>query len=1072
MNKIITLFISIFLITNAFSQSKFDEMNKQYDNYRKTAEIDSALVIAKKMNKWAFEIEKDTSLHYAVSLRYIGRCYNLLNLNDSAFYYYQLSLKILRNQNRKTHLEYASCLNRLGILNAKLGNYVAAEPLFKEALEIRKKALGVEHADYALSLNNFGIFYYSMGNYVAAEPLFIEALEIRKKSLGVEHPDYASSLNNVGNLYIRKGDYRAAEPFFIEALEIKKKVFGVEHPDYALSLNNLGLLYSDMGNFEAAEPLLKESLEIRKKAIGVEPLDYATGLHSLGGLYQAMGNHAAAESLYKEAIEITKRSLGVDHSGNVIPVNNLGNLYAEMGNYPAAGHFYKEALEIIKKAFGVEHPYYLSILNNMGLLYHYTGNYPAAEPLYKKVLEIRKKTLGVEHPDYASNLNNLGLLYSDMGNFVAAEPLLKESLEIRKKVFGVEHPDYALGLSNLGILYKRMGNYASAEPLCKEALGIIIKKFNSSHPLHLEYSNSLADLYSRTNRFKEAYKIYQRNVEINKKNIADNFEWLTDIEKEAYWEKESAFYDNLSLFSSRSHQVIPEAVALNYNVALFTKNKLLETKISKESYYNDINNLREELRYRRKLLIKMESDGSDNKEKINELRHQADSLDKLLTMSWPAYAEQKRNLSITWDQVKENLAKGEAAIEFVRFRVHEDSVYQYQALIIRKDKEWPSLVPLCTEDDLKNIPPKSGFSAYYPLVWKPLEKQIKDIITIYYAPSGELYNVPFHALYKQKGNGDENIPAKVSKRGVILQEEQTISEEVANYLLDQYSLHQLTSTRYLAMNLKKKEKAPLNKSLALIGGIDYNALPGDAIKSNKKKGKNYAASSSSDASGKLDYLEGTQDEIDAIEKSTVSDTWEVISFEGSRATEENVIKQEDKEAKGVLHIATHGYAFEQGDADSTVNKNSLHYNYRFSENPMVRSGLILAGGNWAWTGSDTLSKLGAEQNGILTALEVSQLKLRKTKLVVLSACETGLGKIEGSEGTFGLKRGFKLAGVEQMIVSLWSVPDKETVELMTLFYEDLSKSLNPVISFEKAQKEMRNKYPLRPDLWAGFVLVR
>ena len=139
---------------------------------------------------------------------------------------------------------------------------------------------------------------------------------------------------------------------------------------------------------------------------------------------------------------------------------------------------------------------------------------------------------------------------------------------------------------------------------------------------------------------------------------------------------------------------------------------------------------------------------------------------------------------------------------------------------------------------------------------------------------------------------------------------------------------------------------------------------------------------------------------------------------------------------------------------------------------MVRSGLILAGGNWAWTDNDTLSKLGAEQNGILTALEVSQLNLKKTKLVVLSACETGLGKIEGSEGTFGLKRGFKLAGVEQMIVSLWSVPDKETMELMTLFYTDLTKTLNPIISFEKAQKEMRNKYPTEPEKWAGFVLVR
>ncbi len=111
-----------------------------------------------------------------------------------------------------------------------------------------------------------------------------------------------------------------------------------------------------------------------------------------------------------------------------------------------------------------------------------------------------------------------------------------------------------------------------------------------------------------------------------------------------------------------------------------------------------------------------------------------------------------------------------------------------------------------------------------------------------------------------------------------------------------------------------------------------------------------------------------------------------------------------------------------------------------------------AGGNWAWRGSDTLSKLGAKQNGILTALEVSHLNLKKTKVVVLSACETGLGKTEGSEGTFGLKRSFKLAGVEQMIVSLWSVPYKETMELMTLFYSDLTKTLNPVLSFKKSPK--------------------
>jgi CHAT domain-containing protein len=222
----------------------------------------------------------------------------------------------------------------------------------------------------------------------------------------------------------------------------------------------------------------------------------------------------------------------------------------------------------------------------------------------------------------------------------------------------------------------------------------------------------------------------------------------------------------------------------------------------------------------------------------------------------------------------------------------------------------------------------------------------------------------------------------------------------------------------------------------------------------------------------LDYLEGTKTEIEQIVTTISPYNWQSQLMEYNEATKENFIQMINKDTKSILHIATHGYAFTEYDInDTTINKKSLKYNYKYSANPMVRSGLILAGGNWAWRGSDTLKKLGIG-NGILTALEVSRLNLKKTKLVVLSACETGLGKIEGSEGTFGLKRGFKLAGVEQMIVSLWSVPDKETMELMTLFYSDLTKSLNPIASFEKAQKEMRNKYPTEPEKWAGFVLVR
>ena len=158
-----------------------------------------------------------------------------------------------------------------------------------------------------------------------------------------------------------------------------------------------------------------------------------------------------------------------------------------------------------------------------------------------------------------------------------------------------------------------------------------------------------------------------KNFKTKSIEIADNFQWLTDDQKEAYWKKESRFYDRLAWFSNEAFGKVPEAVGLNYNAVLITKSKMLEGKISSENYYREVDEIREELAYRRRLIFKMESDGSTEKDKLEKLHKEADSLDKRLILSWPDYAQQKKNLSITWDQVQQNLEKGEAAIEFVRF---------------------------------------------------------------------------------------------------------------------------------------------------------------------------------------------------------------------------------------------------------------------------------------------------------------------------------------------------------------------------------------------------------------------
>ena len=1250
MKKVLFLLLLLFAYSqNGYGQSGvYEELKVAYDQFRKERKNDSSLTVAKKMNAWALQFETDSSLRYAVSLRYVGASFGSLSRNDSALYYWNKSLEVLEKQQRAESLDAASCQNNLGSFYFGKGDYETAEPYYKKALEIRKKALGEEHVDYAFSLNSLGLLYSGKGDYKTAEPYYKQALEIRKKVLGEEHPDYASSLynlgllysnksdyktaepyykkvleirkklygeehlnyasslneigglygrmgdyksaelyyqqaleirkkalgeehpiyatslynlgllyssngdyqtaepyqikaleirkkvlreedpnyvsslndlgslyrkmgdyksaelyyqqalvirkktvgeehadyasslGNLGNLYSTMGDYKLAEPYYKRALEIRKKVLGEEHPDYALSLNNLGNLYSKTGNYKAAEPNYQQALEIQKKALGEDDPDYASSLNNTGLLEREMGDYKAAERYFQQALEIRKNVLGEEHPDYAISLGNLGVLHSNMGDYKVAATYYKQALEIKMKVFGDEHPEYASSLGNLGIVYSEMGDYKAAEPYYTQTVQIKKKALGEEHPGYASSLGNLGNLYSTMGDYKLAEPYYKQALEIRKKVLGEEHPDYALSLKNFGQLYYDINDFISAEPYFKLSAEIYKNALGEEHPVYLGALTSYAYVLQRINREPEAYAILQQNFSKLAKQTADNFEWLTDNQKEAYWKKESSFYEDLSEFANEVVQKVPEAVGLNFNASLLAKSKLLEVKIlsndqlsQEEKIDLESQELREELGYRRRLLAKVESDGSIEKEKLDKLKFEVDSLDKRLSLSWPEYAQQKKNLLITWDQVQQSLEEGEAAIEFERFKNKSDSLIYYNALVLKKGDIQPRLIQLCAERDLQAVNPEKGYSAYYGLVWQPMENALEGIKTIYYAPTGELYNVPFHAIYAPKGTGDEIVPEKLNNKRVVIYPEYAKTEQDAAYLMDRYTLHQLTSTRYLALGLKQKATEPVGTNLAMVGAVNYDYLPERVTApANNNKGETQNLSSNY-AYGKLDYLEGTKTEVDVINQQVSTASWQTTILEGNDATEEKITKMEGKESKEILHLATHGFAFPAYDfQDTTISQNSLKYSYRYSTNPMVRSGLILAGGNWAWTGSDSLTKVGAEQNGILTALEVSQLNLKKTKLVVLSACETGLGKIEGNEGTFGLKRGFKLAGVEQMIVSLWTIPDQETQELMSLFYSDLTQTKSPTLSFQNAQQAMKGKHPTSPFLWAGFVLVR
>ena len=1110
--------ILIFLAFSLFCSSQeldYDTLKISYDQYRSKKLNDSALIVARKMNHIALKKESDTSLRYAISLGYIGELYLNKKRPDSALPIFKQCLQILESQNRTLHEEYIRTLFYTGLSNVRLEDYKSAESFFKtylvtskifygeknikyiealeniallykimgqnklalknntEALELIKIVVGEKSKNYIDILDEIGVIYNSMNDYILLEENYIKSIELKQKVLGDRDEDYLEAIFRLANLYFDLEKFNVAEKLYKDLLTKRKEISGENHAEYARILNNLGLLYLNSGDYQSAILYLTQTINIYKDKFGENSDEYSFPLTNLGILYFEIGDYKSAEESLRKVVTITRTILGQNSLKYANALNNFGIYFREMGDYLSAENLFKEGLRIHMEKNDTSSIEYAQLLHNYGNLYKEIGDYNSSISYLKNSIEIIQNYSREKNSELASTLEDYGAALMLNRNHDSAELVLLSAKEIMKNSLGENNYEYALILNKIGELYSLKKQYELAELNFNKSLSILRNIFGESHPAVITVHENIAHLLLKTSRIQDAFEVVQNNFRLKSKKITDNFEWLSDSQKEVYWKKEMSFYEKLAWVTDQSYQNVSEVIGLNYNAALLTKSKLLETKISRESYFREIEDLREDLTKRRRLLAKFESEGDTDLVRFKKLNIEADSLDRLLTLSWPEYAKQKKNLSITWEQVQQNLDSNEAAIEFVRFKSEYDSFYYYNALVLKKGDKNPALIKLCKENDLLSINPERGYSAYYPLVWGPMETTLRDIKTIYYAPTGVLYNIPFHVIYAPKKGGDEIVESKTDIYGIEIVPEHVSTEKDAEYLMDRYILHQLTSTRYLALGLKQKAKDPISKTIAMFGGINYDYIPGytqPIINSTKQIKDNR---SSKAESSRLDYLEGTKEEVQIINQLVSGANWQTTIFENNDATEENIIKLEGKDAKGVLHLATHGFAFpENRFKDTSMKQISLRYSYRYSSNPMVRSGLILSGGNWAWTGSDTLTKIGAEQNGILTSLEVSQLNLKKTKLVVLSACETGLGKIEGSEGTFGLKRGFKLAGVEEIIVSLWPIPDKETMELMTLFYNDLSKSLNPVSSFQKAQSEMRKRYPSIPLFWACFVLVR
>jgi CHAT domain-containing protein/Tfp pilus assembly protein PilF len=806
----------------------------------------------------------------------------------------------------------------------------------------------------------------------------------------------------------------------------------------------------EAGKFNEAIPIAKESLELSEETLGPNHHDTANALSTLAQLYYSVDDYAEAEPLFQRALKVYEKALGLDHADTGTAFNDLAVLYRSMGDYAKAKPLYHRALEIYEKVLGSDHADTATVRNNLAALDRSMGDYVEAESLYQRALKIREKT--PNHPDTATTLNNLAELYYSLGDYTKAEPLFRRALKIDETALAPNHPDTAMTINNLAALYNSLGDYAKAERLYQRAFKIYEKALGSDHPYTATVLNNLGLLKIDLGETKDAIPLVRRAHEAEEKYLFNILSFTSEEQRLAF-QKTTRPYTLFATLSCAAE--LAETVLRQKGVVL---DSLLEDRLiaeaSADPKQRDITQqLRGAKQRLTQLVLEVPKDLSQaaQKQRATEkekLSTEVEQLEAGLARQVAGLGKARRALSVTVPQVQSALPKQAVLIELLRYSHYlEKGKFEtrYGAVVILPSGE-PKWVPLGTAAEIekdvalyqKSVRGKTDdgtlgkvLKALCERVWAPIEKAIpEDCTRVIVSPDGELSFVSLATLLTPDDRfvGEKYSISYVASGRDLLRETKPSSNPMtvvfANPASSSQAIAQATASSS-PIALRSLEMRDLR-------GIRLSALP------------------------------GTADEAAALEKRAGK---AVKVFLGADATEAEL---RQVSSPRVLHLATHGFflpELELGKQTSPLLQQPSNIPKTKLENPMHRSGLALAGAQstlQAWSRGEVPP---IENDGIVTAEEVGGLKLNGTWLVVLSACETGSGEARAGEGVMGLRRGFIQAGEQNLLMTLWPISDKTTVQIMLDFYEVADKTHNVPEALAQVQRnslvELRKSLGLR-----------
>jgi CHAT domain-containing protein len=889
-----------------------------------------------------------------------------------------------------------------------------------EKLEKQRQQFDESNFNYAICFTeNSGAFETEEKGSALSNLALNADQALQKEAKSTEQRAYTNLRN--GELLMAGNNYHLAEKSFLLAKLLYEADDKQQTLNYAQTLSNLALLYQTTGRFTKAFHFNEKAIALRKE-LNNEPL-LGVSENNLGVLYKECGQYDEAERLLLQAqSRNTNNKLALS-----LIKNNLALLQLDLNNLKQAEKLMKESLILAGNVLKKDASNYIKLQINYATVLKHLKRYSEAEAIYREAIAAKEKKLGV-HPDLATLKKGLAQIYLAMGKSNAAGELFEEAVDIHKKKLGESHPATLSALGELGNFYRVIGQNTKALEVHQLVCDKRKNMYGKTHPLYIQSLEDLALSQWKNGKTVDGLLNYQVVMQQTLPFIRTTFKSLNEAEKSDYWSRTAARINRYNGLVLAEALKTPSLVAQAYQNLLETRGFLMDgstrlrhrlltsndTAISQ--LYKEWLSTMEQINHGYEL-----SKDEIKQQKINtdSLTERAGALERQLSVKSADFKNQKEQIPVGAEQIKASLQKDEACVDVVLVHPSESlkkSIYyafvltpaSLKLVLLGEGSAIDAAILTFRQKATTQQPEQEAWKT----IWKNLDALLEGYTRLFVCPDGLYHLVSLPALKDPSGK----------------------------YLADKHIVV-LTGNSREVPAIKQREKQPQKPQNAYVFA-------------NPKFGN----------ASLIDQLPGTEAEAAAISKLFLANAVPVVQFKGERATEK-VVK--GLKSPSILHIATHGYFLD--DVSQVESEKLVGVEVGIaSENPLLRSGLLFAGCENVF--DPDYHPAIKEENGVLTAFEALRLNLDETQLVVLSACETGLGKVREGEGVYGLQRTMMVAGAKNLLVSLWPVSDDATNVLMTAFYGAYLKSENVAQAYAEAMKSIRKIYP-QPYYWGAFVLI-